>query len=184
MPVIKTASNRPFNLLDPRCSEVNIEDITIGLSNCCRFSGQIPNGVFYSVAEHSMLICQAMLKDGHSPKAALLGLLHDASEAYTGDISSPLKELLGDRFRWIENEIQERILNHFDLVKTAATYNATVKTYDKCIYVTECISLYGENSIELEYRSYEPLDVTIMGYDNESAYSAFRAQWALLQRII
>src|ERR1700683_336889 len=81
---IVTFSGRRFYVLDPRPSDVRIEDIAHSLSLQCRFNGHVKN--FYSVAQHSVLVSERC-----DPADALYGLLHDASEAYIGDMSAPLK---------------------------------------------------------------------------------------------
>lgn len=81
---IQTYTGRKFYPLDPRPEDVCIEDIAHALSNVCRFAGHVRE--FYSVAQHSVLV--SSFAEG---PAALWFLLHDAPEAYLGDITRPLK---------------------------------------------------------------------------------------------
>ena len=83
-----TSRGIEVDLLDPKPESINLADIAEGLSKACRYSGQVPNK-FYSVAEHSVL-CSYYVPDDY----ALMALMHDAAEAYTGDFSSPLKALI------------------------------------------------------------------------------------------
>lgn len=69
----------------PKESDINILDIAQGLSNICRFGGQCK--FFYSVAEHSVLLSRLV----DNPIDAKILLLHDASEAYLGDVVRGLK---------------------------------------------------------------------------------------------
>lgn len=76
-----------FDLLRPTIDSVNILDIANSLSRICRFSGDtIP---FYTVAQHSVEVSLRVPREH-----ALCGLLHDAAEAYTGDLTTPYKEAL------------------------------------------------------------------------------------------
>ncbi len=77
---IQVRSGRKFHPLDPRPEDVDINDIAHALSNLCRFTGHCTD--FYSVAQHSVIASQIV-----PPASALAALLHDASEAYMGDIS-------------------------------------------------------------------------------------------------
>jgi len=104
---ITVHSGKYFDILDPVSFEYEIEDIATALSNLCRYTGHVDH--FYSVAEHSVLVSQLV-----PPKLALCGLLHDASEAFLGDISSPLKQLLPN-YKDIENNVQEQIAKAFNL---------------------------------------------------------------------
>lgn len=85
---MQTSRGAMFWPLDPRADEVFIEDIAAGLSKLCRFAGQCQR--FYSVAEHSVLVSQIV-----PPQYALIGLLHDATEAYVVDVPRPIKPFLG-----------------------------------------------------------------------------------------
>jgi hypothetical protein len=67
-------------------SMVSIDDIARGLGQTCRFNGQVRHR--FSVIEHSLI--GAALAD--TPELSLEALLHDAGEAYTGDIILPMKE--------------------------------------------------------------------------------------------
>jgi hypothetical protein len=83
---ITTYSGVRFFPFLPSPGDILIEDIAHALSQLCRFGGH--TRVFYSVAEHSVHVSQLCLPDD-----ALAGLLHDATEAYLGDVIAPLKEL-------------------------------------------------------------------------------------------
>jgi len=89
---IHTFSGHEFWPMDPRASEVHIEDIAHALSMQCRYAG---HGLqFYSVAEHSVMVA-SWLRDVGAPRAAILqGLLHDATEAYLVDVPRPVKAFL------------------------------------------------------------------------------------------
>lgn len=93
---IETASGRFYDYLDPQPEQVCIDDIAIALSNTTRFGGHCSR--FYSVAEHSCLVRQLVIEAGR-PDLGLAALLHDAHEAYIGDIPSPLKAVIGDEYK-------------------------------------------------------------------------------------
>jgi hypothetical protein len=105
---ISVVGGQFFDLLNPSNSEYDIDVIATALSNLCRYTGHVTR--FYSVAEHSVLVSKIV-----PSKYALEGLLHDASEAFVGDVSSPLKKLL-DRYQEIEYNVQEDIAKRFGLV--------------------------------------------------------------------
>lgn len=96
---IQTFTGVAFYPQDPRVSEVVIEDIAHSLSQQCRYNGHIKR--FYSVAEHCLHLSYAV-----SEENALMALLHDASEAYIGDLVRPVKdEPKLKEFKEIENRL-------------------------------------------------------------------------------
>jgi 5'-deoxynucleotidase YfbR-like HD superfamily hydrolase len=109
MTSIKTYSGNQISFTSPSIEDINIEDIAQGLSNLCRFTGQC---VFYTVAEHSIKVAQ--LVGCVERKSALAGLMHDATEAYLGDVSSPLKGMLPD-YKIIEDRMWKIIATKFNL---------------------------------------------------------------------
>lgn len=107
---IETYSGHSFPLLNPTVNDVFIKDISNALSKLCRFTGHTSR--FYSVAEHSWH-CANVLMD--QPKEVqLAALLHDASEAYCQDISSPLKQLLPN-YKEIEDNIASVVFKKYGL---------------------------------------------------------------------
>ncbi len=101
---IRTSTGRYVNPLKLRASDVCIDDIAHHLSLFCRYTGACP--YHYSVAQHSLYVSEIMeRKYPGSKMMALAGLLHDASEAYLGDMASPVKHSSGLKFyRDIEHE--------------------------------------------------------------------------------
>ena len=83
---VSTYSGRQFHPLAPTPDQIDIEDIAHGLAYQCRFNGQ--TRYFYSVAQHSLIVADLVPK-----RLRLAALLHDAAEAYMGDMVKPLKQL-------------------------------------------------------------------------------------------
>ena len=93
-----------YNCVDG--SMILLDDVAKGLSNICRFGGQITD--FYSVAQHTLLVWY--LAPPHLKRAALL---HDAAEAYLGDVVKPLKVLLGASYSKFEVEFERVIFDKY-----------------------------------------------------------------------
>jgi hypothetical protein len=92
---------------DPRPDEVKIIDIAHALSMLCRYTGHVKK--FYSVAEHSVLVSMVVPEE-----LALVGLLHDATEAYINDLSRPLKKSLPE-YKRLEERNWAAISTRFGL---------------------------------------------------------------------
>lgn len=71
----------------PLVEHICIEDIAHHLSLICRFGGAARE--LYSVAQHSVLVSCAV-----PAEFAPVGLLHDATEAYLGDVIRPVKDAI------------------------------------------------------------------------------------------
>lgn len=106
-PFIHTRSGGPFWFLEPKPKAVNINDIAHALSHLCRYTGHCRD--FYSVAEHSYHVSQIVPQE-----FALEALLHDGSEAYLGDVASPLKEALPG-YKAIEERVEWAVRARFGL---------------------------------------------------------------------
>lgn len=102
-----TFTGKQFYPLDPRPEDMCIEDIAHALSNICRFGGHSQN--FFSVAQHSVIVSNIC-----APEHAFLGLMHDAPEAYCGDVVRPLKYSLPDYIRY-EDRIWEVVAEKFGI---------------------------------------------------------------------
>lgn len=117
---IQTASGRSFDLAQPRAQDVTIEDVAHALSLICRFGGHMPK--HYSVAQHCVVVSHLVPREN-----ALAGLLHDASEAYVGDVVRPLKRMLPG-YRDIEDRVWNAIASRFGIDPTLP---ASVKEADR-----------------------------------------------------
>jgi 5'-deoxynucleotidase YfbR-like HD superfamily hydrolase len=87
--------------------DIRIEDIAHALSQIIRFTGHANRP--YTVAQHSMLVAD-LCPEEHR----MWGLMHDAAEAYVGDVATPLKSLLPD-YQQIEERIQKIVAGRFGL---------------------------------------------------------------------
>ena len=106
-PAIQVYTGGYFDYRFPEQQKYDIRDIAHALSNLCRYTGH--GEQFYSVAQHSVLVSRVI-----APQHALVGLLHDAAEAYIGDVNSPLKTLLPE-YRALEGRIEAALFRSYGL---------------------------------------------------------------------
>jgi|CXWL01.1.fsa_nt_gi hypothetical protein len=114
---IQTYRGQKFFPLDADPGAVDILDIARALSMLCRYVGHVDR--FYSVAEHCVRVSWKLEDRGFGLETQRWGLLHDASEAYLGDVSRPVKHQaqLGG-YRDAEARLQTVIAVAFDLRPT------------------------------------------------------------------
>lgn len=109
---VETASGRIVDLLAPEPADIRLHDIVHALARLARYNGHTLGDKPYSVAQHSVW-CARMAEEflDATPIDCLYVLLHDAHEAYTGDIVSPLKAIPAIRraIRPIEKRLQQAI---------------------------------------------------------------------------
>lgn len=122
----QTYTGVQFWPLDPKPEDVRIEDIARGLAYQCRFNGHV--SAFYSIAQHSVAVSEVV-----SPEHALWGLLHDAAEAYVGDLVRPIKLSL-PAYRAVEAGVMKAICERFGLPEEEPP---EVKAADNDLLVTE-----------------------------------------------
>lgn len=104
---MQTFTGRLIDLSQLAVDDVRIADIAHALSLINRFTGH--SKAPYSVAQHSVMVSRLC-----EPACAKWGLLHDASEAYLGDMATPLKNLIPE-YREIERRVQHVIAERFGL---------------------------------------------------------------------
>ncbi|MBS7699193.1 MULTISPECIES: hypothetical protein [unclassified Chelatococcus] len=93
-PWLQTASGRAFDLINPTAEMVDFRyDVPDALARIARFNGHVPVGP-YSVAQHCCIGADAILDETGRPDLAAAFLLHDAHEAYIGDITTPVARAL------------------------------------------------------------------------------------------
>lgn len=135
-------SRNLVDLLEPDPALIELGDIARGLSRVCRFGGHV-NG-FISVAEHSLSVMGLVGEFGdlhplNGIRLDLLrwALLHDATEAYLGDMVGPLKHhpSMG-LYRSLEDRWEWAIIERFDL-RMSPEIRALVKRADRLDYDRE-----------------------------------------------
>lgn len=115
---IKLRSGSYFDFLDPQPDQFTLDDIAGALSKICRFGGQIDQ--FYSVAEHSVHCALVAFGDELSIEACQAVMMHDAAEAFTGDMVKPLKVMMPD-FKVVEQRVERAIERKFGIDLRAHT---------------------------------------------------------------
>lgn len=165
---ILTASGKHFDLIDPQPDMIDILDIASALANLCRFSGHCK--IFYSVAQHSAIASQIV-----APEYAIEALFHDASEAYLGDVTRPLKQLLPD-YRRIEQRVEAVIRQRLGLPDTQS---GAVTEADRIMLATERRDLMPDDQTDW------PILAGITPLSNRlNAVNSYRAKAMFIERVV
>lgn len=125
-----TKSGKCIDLRFVHADQIDIEDIVEPLSLIARFNGHTSRP--YSVLEHSLIVleiltCHFKITD---PVVLLCGLMHDSHEAYVGDVTQPLKQVLGQAWANLEHQVQMAVLNRFGLVTSYSSHRRLIRDAD------------------------------------------------------
>lgn len=104
---MQTFTGKLVDLASFSVDDVRLPDIAHALACINRYTGHTI--VPYSVAQHSVMVSRLC-----GPQDELCGLLHDASEAYLGDVARPLKVMLPEYVE-LEHRVQQTIAKAFGL---------------------------------------------------------------------
>lgn len=110
---LNTHSGKKVDLMNFRQSDIDFDDICHALANINRFGGH--GNRFYSVADHTLNLARYftdITSDMFTKYYVKCALVHDMSEAYLGDVVSPLKNSLPE-YSAIESTVQRSINNYF-----------------------------------------------------------------------
>ena len=160
---ILTQSGQQFDLLRPTASMVKPVDIAHALARLCRFNGH--TRAHYSVAQHSLIVA-SLVPVEHQ----LVALLHDATEAYIGDMTRPLKAVMPE-YKFVEHQIWLAVCERFDI---QIDLPSCVKHADMVALATERRDLMPEHPGEWDcLRGVQPMKETIVPFSAESASIMF-----------
>lgn len=160
-----------FNDLDniPFC----LEDIAHHLTKICRFGGALPFNEHYSVAEHSINLVQYAYKNGHNIDIQKALLMHDATEAYLGDMVTGVKSQCKD-YQDLELKVDNLLRDNYNIPKEGWV-KSFVNQLDKRIVLDEA-KLLRPDSYELfvQTSKVKPLGISISRIKNmQVVYSMF-----------
>lgn len=156
--MFNTRTGLLVDILNPTEEMICSEDIAHALNNVCRFGGHTHG--HYSVAQHSILVA-ALAPDDMKLEA----LLHDASEAYLGDVIKPLKNILGSVYRDLEISFETLIGFKYrldpDKLREIKQFDKQALEMEHSAYIDDDLSTYGviytimESEIGRDFKPYE-----------------------------
>ena len=143
MTFLNMISGAEIDLNNPEGQEHNILDISHGLALTNRFVGQTLRP--YSVAEHSLLVWELLYLSGAHVRAQLAGLMHDAHEYITGDMSTPFKALIGEPWYAIERAWAASVAHSLGYHNPDTYHYSIIKQADLIALATERRDLKPKN---------------------------------------
>ena len=175
-PYLQTVSGRWVNPFDPDPSQLDAGDIARALANQCRFGGH--SRVFYSVAQHSVIVSELVEQGGGDVEDVFAALMHDATEAYLGDMPHPLKHRspLGAAFKAAEDHLEQAIRDRFGIRADVPA----IKRVDRALLATERRAFSAEDWHWPELDGVEPLDLELTAWSPDEAARAFAQRYAQL----
>jgi 5'-deoxynucleotidase YfbR-like HD superfamily hydrolase len=175
-------SGAMYWILDPVPEEVHLVDIVVGLVNASRYRGQTM--FFYSVLTHCILVSRAVeklaLERGWSKEdaqeAALEGLMHDASEAYLGDVARPLKRSKEMRGYCKVEALWEDVIRTRFRIRSSPESAKLVKECDNRVVLDEIHTFMRDPDMwkrNGRYLDLKPLGVEVPNWTKEQTMNEF-----------
>ena len=142
---ILTASGNEVDLAYCKPASMTLADVSHALAQINRFTGHARRP--YSVAEHSLLVLDIVqhLYAPASVHCRLAALMHDAHEAYVGDMSTPAKRQVGDAWATLEHRLERTLRCAWALHTAAHEYRDVIKQADLIALATERAQLLPQS---------------------------------------
>jgi hypothetical protein len=122
-----TFSGKHIVVAEPQPEQIDIRDIAHSLAFSTRYNGACRT--YLSIAQHCLNVA-----DNLPMPLRLCGLLHDAAEAYVGDVITPVKKLLGEHYATLEAHYHSLIAKVFGVV---FPFDALVRDMDRRVLLAE-----------------------------------------------
>lgn len=145
----ETYTGKQVNFTDPNPADICIEDIAHSLARTCRYGGHCRIDGIWSVAEHSLVVEEWLDEHFRLYRLRLLGLLHDAAEAYIGDLPPQAKALLPEYQRW-ERNCERAIWRAFGMDPPGMGEVERVKEGDRAALAAEAAAMMFSKGEEWE----------------------------------
>jgi hypothetical protein len=131
------------------------------------------------VAQHSVIVSELVEQRGGDTEEVFAALMHDATEAYLGDMPHPLKHrsALGAEFKAAEDHLEQVILDRFSIKADVPE----IKRADRALLATERRAFSEETWHWPELEGVEPLDLALTAWPPDEAARAFAQRYAELQ---
>lgn len=169
---IQTVSGIKFYPFNPEVEDINWYDLAVGLSNTCKYGGQLKN--FYSIAQSAIVVTDITLKlflqkypreskdlktNPRLKKVALYGLINRGYEAYINSIPDELRATyVYSDFNKYQNTLQRAIYEKAGLPPSIPdSVLDCVKTADLCVRTLEFRSfrkpIHSDTVLEVPFTS-------------------------------
>ena len=152
-----TATDAVIDLGNPSHAHISILDIGWSLAQTNRYYGHCVRP--YSVAEHSLLVSDILARQGFDAHAQMMGLMHDAHEAYCGDLHPYTKLVLGWAWRNHEATLERAVRSAFWLHTAYHVHHEAVERADKAALACELRDLKDR-----------PEQMTLLSPDQETCH--------------
>ena len=174
---IKVAAGHYLDLVAPDPASIEIESIAAALSKICRFGGHCPK--FYSVAEHCVHATAMACSDGYTGDALMAVFLHDAAEAYLGDMVKPLKVTM-PQYREAEIRMESAIELAFGV--DLDRWSGVIKRFDRAMLKAEKMNMWPEDKEKWSgFGEIEHREVQFKFWSHDDAKMQFLAMARTLQ---
>ena len=130
---IRMSSGRYIDLNNVSVDDLDIEDVNTSLNKIYRFNRQYGEVAPLTVAQHSLLSLNlSMMLEPDDVALHLAVFTHDFAESVIGDVSSPIKKILGDSWVLFAEPIEILFEQKFFGGVVDAELEQKVKMYDIC----------------------------------------------------
>lgn len=154
---IKVAAGHYVDLGNPDPATIEIQSIAASLSKICRFGGHSPQ--FYSVAEHCVHATGLAASEGFRGADLVAILLHDAAEAYCGDMVKPLKIMMLE-YAVVERRLEAAIEKAFGIDFSA--HQTAIKRFDRAMLKAEKIAMWPNDA--QEWTGFRSIEDTVVSF--------------------
>ncbi len=193
-PLLETVSGTWVDIINPQNSTFDVDVIAWHLSRISRFCGATITETPYTVGQHSIFVARETIKmmDENDPEmvmAGLYALLHDASEAFTGDIPTPVKHhpSLYPILKVIEDDLQNEIFKQLSGGSSVSeSVRKIVKHADKIAQRIEAHAFMpsrGRDWIGLPHVELLDLQSFSSPKDAKTVYTDFKKTYNVLTRL-